>query len=187
MRRWLLAVVLTLPAIAGCTQSTSSSAPAAALTGDTAPAVTGATTPAVTEPKVVPEGFETIGVTLRDAGGALRDLCLWLAATDEQRAQGLMQVTDLGGRDGMLFQYDAPTTATFWMFQTVMPLSIAFFDAGGEFVSSTDMEPCPPDTDCPSYAAAGEFMDSIEVPQGQLDDLGIGPGSAILGRGACPA
>lgn len=186
MPRWLLAVALTLPAIAGCTQSTSSSAPAAALTGDTAPAVTGAS-PEVTEPKVVPEGFEAIGVTLREAGGAMRDLCLWLAATEEQRGRGLMEVTDLGGRDGMLFQYDDPTTTPFWMFQTVMPLSIAFFDDVGEFVSSTDMTPCPPDTDCPHYRAEDDFADAIEVPQGGLDELGIGPGSAIVGRGACPA
>jgi uncharacterized membrane protein (UPF0127 family) len=107
---------------------------------------------------VVPQGFETIGVTLREAGGATRELCLWLAATSEQRQQGLMNVTDLGGRDGMLFQYDAPSTGTFWMFQTVMPLSIAFFDDVGSYVSSTDMQPCPPDTDCPSYLAEGAYV-----------------------------
>ena len=73
------------------------------------------------------------------------------------------------------------------MFQTVMPLSIAFFDDGGSYVSSTDMEPCPPDTDCPTYPPGGPYMDAIEVPQGQLDDLGIGPGSAIVGRGGCAA
>jgi uncharacterized membrane protein (UPF0127 family) len=179
MSRWLFALALAVPAIAGCTQSTSSSAPAAALTGGTGPAVT--------EPSVVPEGFETIGITLREAGGATRELCLWLAATSDQRQQGLMQVTDLGGRDGMLFQFDAPTTGTFWMFQTVMPLSIAFFDDVGAFVSSTDMEPCPPDADCPSYRADSDYVDAIEVPQGGLDELGIGPGSAIVGRRACSA
>lgn len=181
MSRWLLAVALVVPAIAGCTQSTSttSSAPSSTSTASTAPAAT--------EPKVVPEGFETIGITLRDAGGVTRELCLWLAATSEQRSRGLMEVTDLGGRDGMLFQYDAPVTGGFWMFQTVMPLSIAFFDDVGAFVSSTDMEPCPPETDCPTYPAEDAYVDAIEVPQGGLDELGIGPGSVIVGRGACPA
>lgn len=193
MRRWLLAVILTLPAIAGCTQTTSSSAPAAALTGGTEPAVTppavtapAVTAPVVTEPKVVPQGFETIGVTLREAGGVTRELCLWLAATSEQRGRGLMEVTDLGGKAGMLFQNDEPVTTHFYMLHTVMPLTVAFFDGAGQFVSSADMAPCPGE-DCPTYAPAGPYVHAIEVPQGQLDDLGIGPGSAIVGRGACPA
>jgi hypothetical protein len=49
------------------------------------------------------------------------------------------------------------------------------------------MQPCPPDTDCPNYTAERAYVDAIEVPQGQLDDLGIGHGSAIVDRGACPA
>ena len=53
-----------------------------------------------------------------------------------------MQVTDLAGKAGMLFAFDVDTQEQFWMFQTVMPLSIAFFDSTGEFVSSTDMAPC---------------------------------------------
>ncbi len=188
MRRWLLAVALTLPAIAGCTQTTSSSAPAAALTGGAEPTVTepAVTEPAVTEPKVMPQGFETIGVTLREAGGVTRELCLWLAATSEQRGRGLMEVTDLGGKAGMLFQNDEPVTSNFYMANTVMPLTVAFFDDAGQFVSSADMAPCPGEV-CPTYAPAGPYVHAIEVPQGQLDDLGIGPGSAIVGRGACPA
>jgi hypothetical protein len=49
------------------------------------------------------------------------------------------------------------------------------------------MEPCPPDTDCPRYRADSDYVDAIEVPQGGLDELGIGPGSAIVGRRACSA
>jgi hypothetical protein len=75
------------------------------------------------------------------------------------------------------------------MFQTVTPLSIAFFDSKGEFVSSTDMAPCRSSIsdECPVYSAAGQYRDAIEVPQGTLGDLGIGPGSALVGRGSCPA
>ena len=35
-------------------------------------------------------------------------LCLWLAASGEQRSRGLMFVTDLGGADGMAFRYESP-------------------------------------------------------------------------------
>ena len=53
-----------------------------------------------------------------------------------------MGVTDMGGADGMVFLFDEPSTSAFWMRDTPMPLSIAFFDADGSFVSAADMEPC---------------------------------------------
>ncbi len=134
-----------------------------------------------------PVGFSTLGVSIRDAGGAVRSFCLWLADTPAQRQQGLMQVTSLGGKSGMLFSFNADTLGQFWMYQTVMPLSIAFFDANGAFVSSTDMPPCTGGPPCPLYTATGPYRDAIEAPAGGLNVLGIGPGSAIIGRGACPA
>jgi uncharacterized membrane protein (UPF0127 family) len=172
MRRGLLLVAILL--LAACSGSDDAAAPATTAA------------PAVTAAAVTPEGFETISVTIRDASDATRELCLWLAATPEARQQGLMQVTDLAGKDGMLFAFDLDTQEQFWMFQTVMPLSIAFFDSRGAFVSSTDMAPCT-GTTCPTYSAAAQYRDAIEVPQGTLRDLGIGPGSALVGRGSCPA
>ncbi len=138
--------------------------------------------------RVGPTGFHTIGVTIRDANEATRQFCLWLAATPDQRQRGLRGVTDLAGKSGMLFTFDVDTQDPFWMFQTVMPLSIAFFDSRGEFVSSADMAPCAGTSDtCPTYVADAQYRDAIEVPQGTLGDLGIGPGSALVDRGACPA
>jgi uncharacterized membrane protein (UPF0127 family) len=146
----------------------------------------GPSTTAVSE--ITPQGFDTIGLTIRDASDATRELCFWLAATPDQRQQGLMSVTHLAGKAGMLFSFEVDTQERFWMFQTVMPLSIAFFDSSGEFVSSTDMDPCTGTSDtCPTYAATAQYRDAIEVPQGTLGDLGIGPGSALVERGACPA
>ena len=158
----------------------------------TAPVTTAATTtPAATSTVAngtSPVGFGTIGIAIRAAGGASKTFCLWLADTDARRQRGLMQVTGLGGKSGMIFTYGSDTDEQFWMYQTVMPLSIAFFDSTGAFVSSADMAPCPgaPST-CPSYPAAGKYRDAIEVPQGGLAALGIGPGSALTDRGSCPA
>ena len=178
MRR--AAVVVAVLLLAACSGSDDGSD--AATTATTAPSTTS------TAPAVTPEGFDTISVTIRDASEATREFCLWLAATPEARQQGLMQVTDLADKAGMLFAFDVDTQEQFWMFQTVMPLSIAFFDSRGEFVSSTDMAPCTGASDtCPVYSAAGQYRDAIEVPQGTLGDLGIGPGSALTGRGSCPA
>ena len=55
-----------------------------------------------------------------------------------------MEVRDpsLGGYDGMLFVFDQDEQVGFWMRNTPMPLSIAYFDGDGRFVSASDMAPC---------------------------------------------
>jgi hypothetical protein len=128
---------------------------------------------------VVPEGFEQAAATVTAADGTECELCLWLAETGSQRALGLMYVTDLGGPDGMIFRYDSPNTSAFWMKNTVMPLSIAFYDQGGAYLDGFDMAPCTADP-CPTYPTPANFADAIEVPQGMLDELGIKPGSVLV-------
>ena len=115
--------------------------------------------------------------------------CALLAATEAQRARGLMGVTDLKGYAGMLFRFTAVTDTTFWMKDTPKPLSIAFFAADGRFVSAADMDPCADDAACQKVAtaAAGPYRFAIEVPKGQLGTYGIGPGSTLVVEGACPA
>lgn len=134
-------------------------------------------------------GFGEVAVTVTDAAGASCQICL-LAATDAaQRERGLMDVTDtdLGGYDGMLFEYPSETTGGFWMRNTPMPLSIAYFDADRRVVSMTDMEPCGDSPDCPLYPPDGPFQYAVEVPRGGLDDVWVAAGAtfAIDGR-TCP-
>ncbi len=103
----------------------------------------------------------------------------WLVAvaeTAELRAQGLMNVTDLGSLDGMLFVFPEAVTAEFWMKDTLIPLDIAFFDGGGDFVDKLTMVPCEADP-CPTYPAAGPYRYALEAPEGGLEILG--PGSTL--------
>jgi uncharacterized membrane protein (UPF0127 family) len=116
--------------------------------------------------------------TATAADGTVCELCLWLADDGDRRALGLMYVTDLGGPDGMLFRYPGPTTAAFWMKNTVMPLSIAFFDQSGAFLDSFDMEPCAADP-CRTYPTPNDFVYAVEVPQGGLEALAMTPGSVL--------
>ncbi len=129
-------------------------------------------------PGVVPEGFGTIAARVTASDGETCELCLWLAADVAARGRGLMQVTDLGGFDGMAFRYDAPHTTSFTMRNTVMPLSIAFFGADGALLDAFDMEPCVAEP-CPSYPTPADFVVAIEVPQGGLPDLEIRAGSVL--------
>ncbi|MCU1451516.1 MAG: hypothetical protein JWP02_3686 [Acidimicrobiales bacterium] len=122
-------------------------------------------------------------VAIRVASGS--QLCALLAQTAAQRSRGLMTRTDLAGHVGMVFVYPAPVAETFYMRNTPMPLSIAWFDAAGRFVSATDMAPCPDRVGCPTYAAARPYRYALEVPRGGLPGLGIGPGTALTVGGGC--
>jgi len=111
--------------------------------------------------------------------------CAILASTPQQQARGLMQRTDLAGYSGMLFVFPTDTAETFYMRNTPLPLSIAWFDSAGKWVSQTDMAPCPDRANCPTYGAASPYRYALEVPQGGLSGLGIGPGTAISVGGGC--
>ena len=139
------------------------------------------TTPTTVVVRSPVAGFNTI--SFRVASGP--ELCALLAKTAEQRAKGLMGRTDLAGYAGMIFVYAADSTNPFHMKNTPMPLSIAWFDGSGRFVSSRDMVPCIDQPTCPAYAAAGPYRAAIEVPQGGLSGLGIGPSSVITLGNPC--
>jgi uncharacterized membrane protein (UPF0127 family) len=111
--------------------------------------------------------------------------CALLAETAAQQGRGLMERRDLGGYDGMLFKFTPNYTGEFYMLNTPLPLSIAFFDASGLFVSTTDMAPCLNQPTCPTYAAARPYQWALEVPQGALPRLGVGPGSRLIAGGPC--
>jgi hypothetical protein len=89
-----------------------------------------------------------------------------------------MGVTDLGTGDGMIFRYPIATSTSFWMRDTLLPLSIAFFDDAGAYMDAFDMEPCAVEA-CPRFPTPREFVDAIEFPQGTPAELGIGVGSVL--------
>jgi uncharacterized membrane protein (UPF0127 family) len=134
-------------------------------------------------------GFRTVTVTVVAADGTNRTICVLVADREELRQQGLMYVEDrsLGGHDGMLFVFADDVSGGFWMRHTRLPLSIAYIRADGSVVSTLDMAPCPDDEErCPTYPSGGEYRYAVEVPQGELDRLGIGAGSRVtVGSSTC--
>ena len=167
---WAAAAILVLAVAAYLTKGVNTTARPKVLTN-------GATTSRV-------KGFQQIGFTVRAADGATARYCGLLALTTAQQDQGLMYRTNLAGYDGMLFQFIDPTTIEFYMKDTVIPLSIAWFDAGGHYVSATNMAPCQTAV-CPLFGAAAPYTVAIEVLEGGLGHLGIGPGSTLTVGGAC--
>lgn len=187
VRRVALAVVLLLAAC-GSSDSPGSSDGASDVT-TTSSTVTTTLVPSTTTPGEPAEGPFAEGRTPLTGFGEVEVrivegpdgepivICVLVADTPEERARGLMEVTDLGGYDGMLFRFEADSDGGFWMKDTLLPLSIAYLDADGAVVSTADMEPCPDGTQCPSYASAGPYRMALEVPQGGLAPLGLEEGS----------
>lgn len=166
MRRWLGVVVLLAACATACADGDDATTPTPETAAETTPGET------------LPTGYDLVQATVTAADGTECEVCLWLADTAEQRRAGLMFVTDLGDGDGMAFRYPSPHTGTFWMKNTVLPLSIAFFAPDGGFVDAFDMEPCTTD-DCPTYPTPADFLVAVETTQGDLAELGIGPGSVL--------
>ena len=123
-------------------------------------------------------GFTEVRVVVTAPDGTTEEHCLLLADEIAEWSRGLMQVVDLGDYPGMVFAFDEDRTGTFFMRNTPMPLSIAFLDDDGTVVSATDMEPCGDRDGCPSYAAEGPYRFAVEVPQGDLDTIGLDDESA---------
>ncbi|HJV08107.1 MAG TPA: DUF192 domain-containing protein [Acidimicrobiales bacterium] len=130
--------------------------------------------------------FGEIGFRIEGASAAATAArCALLAETAAQQGIGLMNRNDLGGYDGMLFKFSSDSSSQFFMKDTPLPLSIAFFDAAGQFVSTADMAPCIHMPSCPTYGAARPYRWALEVPQGALPRLAIGPGTRLVAGGAC--
>jgi len=106
------------------------------------------------------------------------ELTVEVADTPEDRATGLMWREELSPYDGMAFVWTEPTDATFWMKNTLIPLSIAFWDQEGRIVRILDMEPCGSDS-CPRYAARTPIVGAVEVDQGLFDEHGIAVGDRV--------
>jgi uncharacterized membrane protein (UPF0127 family) len=133
-------------------------------------------------------GFDEVAFRIEAEGATASTWCALLADEADERVQGLSEQDDLQGYDGMVFRFDEPSTSTFTMRDTRIPLSVAFFAEDGAFVSSEDMEPCPPGSDCPSYTAEGPYLHALEVEQGGLAALGIGDGAQLsFPDGPCPS
>lgn len=84
-----------------------------------------------------------------------------LALTSDQRTLGLMH-RKRAPRDGMLFVFPYDTTGGFWMKNTLVPLKILFYDAGGKRVRKLSMTPCRQES-CPVYDPRRRYRFALEL------------------------
>ncbi|MEX5636149.1 DUF192 domain-containing protein [Parafrankia sp. FMc2] len=88
-----------------------------------------------------------------------------VADSDAERRQGLMFRTHLPPGQGMIFDFGGETTSGFYMYRTVLPLSIMFV-RDGRVVGVREMTPCPGDdpSACPVYYPDGVYTQAVEAP-----------------------
>jgi uncharacterized membrane protein (UPF0127 family) len=101
-----------------------------------------------------------------------------IADTPQASENGLMFRDSLPEDRGMLFVFEPPKKATFWMRNTKVPLSIAFIDSAGTILEIKPMYPMdesivPSRSDQVAYA--------LEVNQGWFERHKISAGAKIDG------
>src|SRR5262245_35812402 len=114
---------------------------------------------------------------IRTASG-VRSLDVQVADTAQERRTGLMGRETLTPYDGMAFLWTDPVQSSFWMKDTLIPLSVAFWDQDERIVSIIDMEPCTADP-CPTYGPDTPFVGAVEVAQGDLGRHGVAVGDTV--------
>ena len=113
---------------------------------------------------------------LRSATGSVMRLSVEIADSASERAQGLMDRPALATSAGMLFVYDTPQHARFWMRNTLIPLDMIFADATG-LVTRVHSNAVPLDDTAIDGGEGVTFV--LEINGGLAVRLGIGPGAAF--------
>jgi uncharacterized membrane protein (UPF0127 family) len=119
--------------------------------------------------------LETAELTLETAEGARVRIQAELARTETERAQGLMYRTSLADGEGMLFVFERDQILSFWMKDTLIPLSIAFINYDGRILEIRDMKP----RDLSSVNSNRSVRYALEVPQGWFERAGIRVGDRL--------
>jgi uncharacterized membrane protein (UPF0127 family) len=162
MRASIISLFLLALLLAGCGSSDTGSS-------DTGSSSTGASTSRGAETTGTASELRT--VTIDSSGGGKVELRVEIADDPAEQTRGLMGRTALGEDRGMLFVYPDEEVLSFWMKNTLIPLSIAFIASDGTIVDLQDMKPL--DDDPPHYVSAEPAQYALEVNKGYFKKHGI--------------
>ncbi|MBA3512692.1 DUF192 domain-containing protein [Sphingomonas sp.] len=120
-------------------------------------------------------GLEQVPLTIRSASATHR-FTVEVARSPQEQANGLMHRQSLAPDRGMLFPYDPPQPASFWMKNTLIPLDIIFIRADGtiaRIAANTVPLSLQPVPSLEPVAAV------LEIAGGRAAELGIAPGDRV--------
>ena len=109
---------------------------------------------------------------------AQQTIKLEVAQTPQQQAIGLMFRESLPSDRGMLFPFESPRIARFWMKNVSIPLDMVFIKDDRIVDIAINVPPCKTEP-CPVYGPDALVDRVLELPGGKSEELGIKPGDAI--------
>lgn len=128
-----------------------------------------ASKPADKEPVRVEDGAQTVSLTIR-SGDKVHRFNVEVARTPQEQGQGLMFRKELPPNGGMLFPFDPPQVASFWMKNTVIPLDMIFIRPDGtiaHIAANTEPYSLTP-------VSSGQMNSAVlEIAGGRAAELGI--------------
>ncbi|HEU0310498.1 MAG TPA: DUF192 domain-containing protein [Sphingomicrobium sp.] len=120
-------------------------------------------------------GLEQVQLTITSNGREHR-FTVEVASTAEQQAMGLMYRTKLAPDRGMIFPFDPPRDASFWMRNTLIPLDMIFVRADGSIANiAANTVPYSEEP----VRSEGPVAAVLEIPGGRSAELGIQPGDNV--------
>lgn len=124
--------------------------------------------PPASGPRTAPSGLDLVQLAI-DSGARTHRFTVEVARTPEQQAQGLMNRRSLAPNAGMLFPFDPPRPASFWMRNTLIPLDLIFIRPDGTIARIATGVPLSE-----TRIEVGEQLTAVlEVPGGRAAQLGI--------------
>ncbi|MBM9500421.1 DUF192 domain-containing protein [Leptospira sp. 201903071] len=98
-------------------------------------------------------------------------LLVEVVSNPSDRARGLMYRKSMGENEGMLFVFSEPDYLSFWMKNTWIPLSIAYFNRDKRITDIHDMKP---NQTKELYHSSEKVLYALEVNQGWFAKRNIG-------------
>jgi len=123
-----------------------------------------------------PAGLDQVMLTVTTTTGKVHRFTVEVARSEAQQAQGLMNRATLAPDRGMIFPYDPPVAASFWMKNTLIPLDIIFVRSDGT-IARIEANTVPLSLD---PVVAGEPVGTVlELAGGRAAELGITSGAKV--------
>lgn len=106
---------------------------------------------------------------------------LEIADNETERSEGLMNVSSMDERRGMLFKFEEESPRTFWMKNTLIPLDMIFLTEDREVINVETAYPEPNtiDENLERYSSDEPAKYVIEVNAGFAEKYSIEEGSSV--------
>ncbi len=176
----ILLVLLSLVLLAGCggnsskNSGNSNNSQPSGSNSTATPNTSGGGSTGSTSTTSASSGLSTL--TILASNGKKVGVNVEIATTTAELEKGLMNRTAMGEDHGMLFVFPVEQQLSFWMKDTLIPLSVAFIDSNGRIVDIQDMQP----QDLTNHNSAEPAKYALEVNQGFFEKRGLKVGDEVV-------